>query len=82
MFFVYLLKSQKDGNYYIGQTSDLDQRLIEHNSGFVQSTKYRTPFDMIGFEKYSTRDEARWREYSLKKSAQQRRKFISKFIPG
>ena len=82
MHYVYLLKSQKDQKYYIGQTSDPERRLGEHNDGKVFSTKGRRPFDLIGTETYQSQSEARWREYQLKKSAHQRKSFVQKFIPG
>jgi putative endonuclease len=83
-FYVYLLKSEKDHQYYIGQTTNIERRLEEHNKGQEKSTRHRTPFCLVGFETFETREEARWREYSLKRSAQQRRKFIEKLenIPG
>ncbi|MEK7553394.1 MAG: GIY-YIG nuclease family protein, partial [Patescibacteria group bacterium] len=31
MFYVYILKSKKDGELYFGYTSDLIERLKEHN---------------------------------------------------
>lgn len=77
MYYVYLLQSQKDEKYYIGQTENVEKRLQEHNSGLVSATKSRRPFRLVGYEKYETRDEARWREHNLKKSAWQRKKFIS-----
>src|SRR3989338_7743422 len=80
MFYVYLLQSLKDKKYYIGQTDNLDQRLNQHNNSEVKSTKNRMPFKLVGSEEYKTRDEARWREHSLKKSAWQRKKFLNKLI--
>jgi len=79
MYFVYLLQSKRDGNCYIGQTDNVEVRLKEHNSGRVKSTRNRIPFILLGCEEYATRNEARWREYSLKKSAWQRKKFFEKF---
>ncbi len=80
MWFVYLLQSLKDKKYYIGQTDNIKSRIKKHNSGEVKSTRYRIPFRLIGHEEYKTRNEARWREYNLKKSAWQRKKFLEKFI--
>lgn len=77
MFHVYLLKSERDGMYYIGQTKDAVGRLRLHNAGLVTSTRSRRPFQLVGFETHPTRDAARWREHTLKKSAHQRRKFIA-----
>ncbi len=33
MFYVYVLRSKKDDGFYIGFTSNLKRRIIEHNSG-------------------------------------------------
>ncbi|MEI6479299.1 MAG: GIY-YIG nuclease family protein [bacterium] len=33
MWFVYILKSLKDGRYYIGSTSDIEKRVERHNHG-------------------------------------------------
>ncbi|MBW6441578.1 GIY-YIG nuclease family protein [Patescibacteria group bacterium] len=80
MYYVYLLQSQKDKKYYIGYTSDIHLRLKQHNKGLVRATKHRIPLTMIGFEEYENRNEARWREHTLKKSSWKRKNFISKFI--
>ena len=79
MYYVYLIQSKKDGKYYIGQTSNLQKRLGKHNKCDVKSTKHRVPFKLVGYEEYEKRNEARWREYSLKKSAWKRKKFIEVF---
>jgi putative endonuclease len=67
MFYLYVLKSKKDNNIYIGSTNDLRRRLIEHNEGKVFSTKGRRPFELRYYESYYNKDEARKRESSLKK---------------
>ena len=67
MYFVYILKSQKDNKYYIGQTDDVNIRLGLHNNGLVKSTKARRPFILIKKETFVTRGEARKRENYLKK---------------
>lgn len=66
MFYVYILKSEKDGNFYTGYTNDLKRRLIEHNSGKGESTKLRRPFELIYYEAYKSRDDATHREQMLK----------------
>jgi len=78
IMYVYLLQSFKDKKYYIGQADNIKKRLKEHNEGKVRSTKHRIPFRLIGYEEYPTRNEARWREYNLKKSVWQRKKFLEK----
>ena len=77
-FFVYLLKSGKDKKYYIGQTNDLSKRLRQHNAGKVTSTKFRRPFELVGYEIYETREKARWKEYKLKRHPREKRGFIAK----
>ncbi len=67
MYFVYILKSQKDNGYYIGQTEDVGVRIVMHNKGRVKSTKLRIPLVLVTSEAYATRGEARKRENYLKK---------------
>jgi len=66
MFYVYLLKSRKDNNLYLGSTNDLKRRFKEHNLGLVTSTKFRAPFDLIYYEAYKSENDARRREQNLK----------------
>jgi len=66
MFFVYLLRSQKDNGYYIGQTDDTTLRLERHQGGGVDATKNRLPVTLVYYEAYSTRSEAIEREFKLK----------------
>lgn len=66
MYYIYILKSLKDNKLYIGQTSDLQKRISEHNSGLVKSTRYRMPLKLIYKEVYKTRSEAFKRERELK----------------
>ena len=66
MFFVYILKSFKDKNLYIGFTNDLKRRIEEHNSGRVLSTNPRKPFRLIYYESYLSKDDAIKRERNLK----------------
>jgi putative endonuclease len=67
MFYVYILKSAKDDNLYIGSTNDLRRRLSEHNSKKVRSTKSRTPFELRYYESFYKEMDAKHREFSLKK---------------
>ncbi|MFA5961817.1 MAG: GIY-YIG nuclease family protein [Parcubacteria group bacterium] len=65
-FFVYILKSIKDTRLYIGQTNNLENRLLRHNSGKVTATKNRRPFTVVYKEEYLSRTEAMQREKYLK----------------
>lgn len=58
MHTVYILKSQKDNNLYVGCTSDLKKRLQEHDNGLVFSTKSRRPLGLIYAEQYEDKHEA------------------------
>jgi len=66
MYYVYVLKSEKDGNLYIGSTNNLERRIHEHNSGWIRSTKSRVPFKLVYFEAYTAEQDARLRESRLK----------------
>ena len=57
MWFVYILRSQKDGGVYIGSTNDLKRRLTEHNSALVDSTKHRTPLKLEAY--VAVRDQSK-----------------------
>ena len=66
MFSVYIIKSLKDGERYLGSTNNINRRLREHNSGLVLSTKSRTPFTLVYCEVYASEQDAREREQNLK----------------
>lgn len=66
MFALYVLKSLKDDDLYIGSTNNLKRRLLEHNSGKVFSTRLRTPFKLVYCELYKSESDARRREHNLK----------------
>lgn len=66
MFYVYVLRSQKDKKFYTGFTKNLEKRLLEHNNGLSASTKYRIPFDLVYFEACLNQQDAIHREKYLK----------------
>ena len=66
MFFMYILKSLKDDDLYVGYTSNLKKRLKEHNDGLNRSTKSRRPFKLVYCECYTSEIDARERESNLK----------------
>ncbi len=66
MFYVYVIKSKKDGELYTGSTNDLRKRFQEHNHGLNRSTKHRAPFELIYYEAYKSEIDARKREHNLK----------------
>ena len=55
MYYVYVLKSLKDGKGYIGSTTDLRRRIVEHAEGEVKSTKPRRPLELVYYEALRTK---------------------------
>jgi len=66
MFYVYILRSKKDSNLYVGYTSNLKKRYIEHNKGRVKSTKDRRPLYLVYCEPFYDKRSAKNRERFLK----------------
>jgi putative endonuclease len=67
--FVYILGSLGKGGYrtYVGWTSDLDRRLVQHNNGTgARSTRGRT-WTLLYVELHATRRAAMSREWHLKR---------------
>jgi len=65
-YYVYVLESLKDQNWYTGYTQELKKRLKEHNSGVTKSIKHRRPFKLIYFEGCLNEQDAMAREKYLK----------------
>jgi putative endonuclease len=66
MYYTYLLKSEKDGGFYIGYSQNVERRLKEHKDGLVDSTKNRRPIKLVYLEGYDSVEKARAREMKLK----------------
>jgi len=66
MFYVYVLQSNKDGQFYTGYTSNLKDRIKEHNLGISKSTSYRQPLTLVYYEACLNRKDAMHRENYLK----------------
>ena len=77
-YFVYILKSEKDGRLYKGHTSNLESRMEEHTSGKTKSTKGYRPWSLQYFEKFETREEAINREKYFKTGIG--REFLNKLL--
>ena len=68
MYYVYILQSERDKEFYVGRTSNLKRRYSEHQAGRVESTKNRLPLKLLCYEAYNTKEEAARREEYLKTS--------------
>jgi len=64
--YTYVLKSEKNNQFYTGATSNVDKRVKEHNNGLVISTRHKRPLELIYFEACLKRDDAFRREIYLK----------------
>lgn len=68
-YFVYVLKSKISNHYYVGQTDDLERRVMEHNLKKVFWTKRYTPWILVYTEKYLSREQAILKEKYYKSHA-------------
>ena len=65
-YYVYILQSEKDGEFYTGYTKDLKLRFEQHQKGLVESTKNRQPLKLIYSEACLNQQDATHREKYLK----------------
>jgi len=68
MYYIYVLQSLKDKNFYVGYTNNLKKRKTEHDKGLVYSTKNRRPLDLVYYEACLNQQDATHREKYLKSS--------------
>ncbi len=66
MYFVYALRSRVDHHFYVGFTRQLEIRIQQHNSGRVESTKRRSPLDLVYYEASLNLQDALHREKYFK----------------
>ena len=67
MWFVYLIKHSPSNDIYVGFTSDLEKRLLFHNSGENRSTKKLSgTWRYVYYEAFLSELDAREREKRLK----------------
>jgi len=78
MFYVYILKSNKFNELYIGSTIDLKRRFTEHNKGKVYSTKNKRPYKLLYYEAFGAESDARRKESMLKCRGQARRQLLAR----
>ena len=67
-YYLYILYSKTKDRFYIGQTSDPDERLNYHNAGYVMSTKSGRPWERIFLKEFLNRSDAMKEESRLKKA--------------
>ena len=80
MYFVYILFSERFNKYYVGQTSNFNDRIKRHNDGYNRFTKPYGPWQKALVIEKSTRAEAIDLERKLKNLSKQRLiAFINKY---
>jgi putative endonuclease len=68
LYYVYVLYSLKDKKFYIGFSSNVEERVKEHNSGKNISTKNRSPFKLLYYEYHLSKSDALRRERYFKQA--------------
>ena len=79
-FFVYILYSSNCNRYYIGYSSDVEERLRRHNAGRVTATRTCAPYELKASKEFATELEARREELRLKRMKS--RLYLEKLILG
>ena len=81
MFYVYILYSPSTDMFYVGQTSDVQRRLLEHNNP-VEKSKFSAKYTPWKLETYFLVSNARADAMKVEKfiKAHKSKKFIIKLI--
>lgn len=67
MWYIYILECS-DGTLYTGITTDVNRRLLEHNSGKgAKYTRNRKPVKLLALFEANNRSEASKEEYRIKR---------------
>ena len=65
--YVYILKSEKNGQYYKGYTANLEKRVFEHNNDLSRYTKNKGPWKLVYFKDFDNKTDALKFEKAVKK---------------
>jgi len=84
MYFVYVIRSEIVGYFYIGFTEEPAARLKAHNKGNDISTRAGRPWEIIYLEGYLHKSDALHREKFLKSGSGYRylRKQLHNYLDG
>jgi len=75
-FFTYMLQCS-DKSYYVGHTDDLERRLGQHETGATGGyTATRRPIQLVWFEEFPTREEAKTVEAQVKKWSRRKKEAL------
>lgn len=67
MYYVYIIESLVDGDFYKGFTENYSKRLEEHNNGKSKFTKTKLPWKLVYVSLFPSKSEALKEEKRLKK---------------
>ena len=65
-YYVYILRSLKDKQFYTGYTKNIQNRMKSHSDGLVASTMNRIPLELVYWERCLNQQDATQREKYLK----------------
>ena len=65
-YYVYILYNKEKNFIYIGYSENLRSRIVAHNKGESKSTKHYKPLELIHYEAYRNKKDAKRREKYLK----------------
>ena len=77
-YWVYVIKGESTGRYYVGSTGDLPDRLRRHNANRSAATRNRGPWRVVYTEEFISRQEAANRERAIK--AQKSRACVERLV--
>lgn len=66
MYYVYIISSLKQNWIYTGYSTNLRNRIKDHQRGKSKATKPYLPFELIFYEAYKAQADAKRREAYLK----------------
>lgn len=80
--YVYIVEC-KDGTFYTGWTTNLQQRVEAHNQGKgAKYTKGRGPVKLVYWEEFPTKKEALSREYAIKQLGRREKERLIYYSPS
>ncbi len=65
-YFVYIIYSSSKDRYYVGQTQDLENRLLDHQTSRSNYTKQAKDWVLLYSEEFKSRSDALKRESEIK----------------
>ncbi len=66
VYYMYVLRSQQTGRLYIGYTTNLKQRLHQHLTGDVHTSRRMGKISLIFYEAFLQKEDAKRRERYFK----------------